>query len=294
MEKSRHPLSGHVLTLSQQGVYATLDETIAIIRSHNIMPKDLRDDFDTKNKIPSWNNTRLKNVTNAQTVLSLLGADSVSVADCSTYENPNYVIDLNETVGKEFHDKFNVILDVGTLEHVFDLPTALINVTRMLKSGGNIILILPAAGLIDHGFYGISPTLLFDFFGNNGFDNISCYLLEASQFNTAKKAKVYKYDHVGDQQVLISKKGVEVAFFATKKSTSTSNDPIIKPMQSLFLNMWQNQSNGNTPAQEVKQSIRKRISSTFHYYVNDKYRPEFIRIYNHNRKRRNLRYIGKI
>lgn len=290
MELSHHPLKGKVLTLGQQAVYGTLEEVKKIIKSHNVLPRDLPHNFDIKNKIPSWNETYMSRFTNAQTVLTLLGAEKVQVADCSSYENPDYLIDLNTVVQNGLNEKFDVILDVGTLEHIFDIPTALSNLIKMLKKGGQIILILPASGAIDHGFYSFSPTLLFDFFQNNGFHNFSCYLLEGSQFSVMKKARVYKYDHVGDQHVLVSKKGVEVAFFATKMDAPSQPVQIVKPMQSLFVNnIWKNQ---NGLSKKRRRDIFKKIGSVITFFAK-KYRPEFINIYKHNKKRKNLIHIGK-
>ena len=58
---------------------------------------------------------------NAQAVLTLLGADVVQVSDISPNETPDFIIDLNNPVGPEFNQKFDVIFDIGTLEHIFDV-----------------------------------------------------------------------------------------------------------------------------------------------------------------------------
>jgi hypothetical protein len=292
MEHADHPIKGNVLTLGQQAVYTTFDGARDLIKSLNIAPTVLPKAFDTKNKIPSWNETYMKRFTNAQTVLTLLGAEKVSVADCSGYENPDYLIDLNNDIGKELEEQFDVIVDVGTLEHVFDISTALFNLAKMLKIGGQIILILPASGCIDHGFYSFSPTLLFDFFSNNGFHNFSCYLLEGSQFSVMKKARVYKYDHVGDQHVLVSSKGVEVAFFATKTSAVSNSAKLVKPMQSLFLNNIWKKSDVNNVSKKHKKNFFKKIGAAVTFFTK-RYRPEFINIHRHNKNRKNLTFIGK-
>jgi hypothetical protein len=291
LERSNHPIKGNVLTLGQQAVYATLDGVRSLMKSHNISPRELPDSFDTKNKIPSWNETYMRRFTNAQTVLTLLGADKISVADCSSYENPDYLVDLNNPIDSGLSDKFDVILDVGTLEHIFDIPTALSNLIKMIKNGGQIILILPASGCIDHGFYSFSPSLLFDFFEKNGFYNFSCYLLEGSQFSVMKKTRVYKYSHVGDQHVLISKKGVEVAFFATKMAAFPKAAQIVKPMQSLFVNnVWKKQNINDFS--KKKKNMFKKIGAMVTFFMK-RYRPEFINIYRHNKKRKNITFIGK-
>lgn len=145
--------------------------------------------FDIKNKIPAWQRTRYENYINCQTVLTLLGAKRVYAADVSNYEKPDIIMDLNIPVDNKYHNKFDVILDIGTLEHIFNIPQALENITLMCKSGGTIILGAPASNAINHGFYQICPTLYYDYFKINGFENFSCFILEGSNLNYEKKGK---------------------------------------------------------------------------------------------------------
>ena len=133
MERAKHPIRGDVLTLGQQAVYGTLGAVKNIFISHGIMPRPLKENFDTKNKIPSWFGTPADKFTNVQSALALLGAEKVSVADISRYENPDYIIDLNYDVAEEYHNRFDVILDIGTFEHIFDVPIALSNFIKMLE-----------------------------------------------------------------------------------------------------------------------------------------------------------------
>ena len=291
MEKTKHPINGDVLTLGQQAVYATLEDVRNIIKSHKIVPKEPKQNFDTRNKIPGWIGTHCENYTNAQTVFTLLGARNVFVADYSPYENPDILIDLNNCVSDEYSEKFDVLLDGGTLEHIFDIPTALFNIVKMLKKDGEIILILPASNAIDHGFYSFSPTLLYDFFSNNGFNNFSCYLREVSSFNLNKKGKIYKYNHVGNQYVLTSKKSIEIIFFAKKYEDVKQ---MIKPMQSLYTNaLWSNKQEVNRSQKKEKRKVFKRLRAVLTPFLKE-HRPELYDVIRLTKKRRqNLTFIGK-
>ncbi len=53
------------------------------------------------------------------------------------------------------------MLDVGSLEHVFDFPCAIRNLMRMVEIGGHLILVTPTNNEAGHGFYQFSPELLF-------------------------------------------------------------------------------------------------------------------------------------
>lgn len=257
-EQKKHPLRGKVLTLGQQAVYSTLAEVEEILESQNIALSTLKDGFDVTSKINKGSKLWDKR-TNAQTVLSLMGANEVLVGDCSQYENPDFLMDLNFPVGEEYFEKFDVILDIGTSEHVFNIPMLLRNLNFMLKKGGEIILMNPTSNTIDHGFYSISPTLFFDYFAANNYENFNCYLCEEDpemlflEF-PPPKVNVYRYDYVGNQFCFLSNKAVETIFFATKNINCSSGE-FKTPSQSLYTRQpnWK----GDSIEKDVKKQGKK-------------------------------------
>jgi SAM-dependent methyltransferase len=259
MENTKHPISGDVLTLGQQDVYTTIENAIRIISSYGIS-NTLGSDFDTKPKIDSWIGTSLENNTNAQAVFTLLGADKVYACDYSDYENPDFTFDLNYPVGEEYKEKFDVIFDSGTLEHVFDVPAALKNINYMLKKGGRMIIFSPSSNSIDHGFYSFSPTLFFDYFESLAYKNMKAYLRETNPYNTNFKGKSYEYTEVGDQLILFSILSVELYFFATKGSSEVDLNNTKKPIQSLYTATY-NESNISPVMENSKtKKILKKVS----------------------------------
>ncbi|MCA1709071.1 MAG: hypothetical protein LC808_39655 [Actinobacteria bacterium] len=54
-----------------------------------------------------------------------------------------------------------MVFDAGSLEHVFDFPTAIRNYMRMVQPGGHLLLITPSNNEAGHGFYQFSPELLY-------------------------------------------------------------------------------------------------------------------------------------
>jgi SAM-dependent methyltransferase len=97
----------------------------------------------------------------ADAYLRLLGAREVSALDVSGYEGADIVHDLNEPVPAELERRFDVVLDGGSLEHVFDVPTALRSYMRMVRPGGRLIVATMANNHCGHGFYQLSPELFF-------------------------------------------------------------------------------------------------------------------------------------
>jgi SAM-dependent methyltransferase len=96
----------------------------------------------------------------------MLGANKVDSIDYSPYENATIIHDLNEPVSENLHNKFDYILDCGTIEHIFDVKTVINNIKNMLKVGGVFLIITPCNNFPGHGFYQFSPELFRTLFSN--------------------------------------------------------------------------------------------------------------------------------
>ena len=64
--------------------------------------------------------------------------------DASDYESATYIQDLNLPVKSELHLKFSTLIDLGTLEHVFNFPQAIKNCMELVEVGGDFISVTPA------------------------------------------------------------------------------------------------------------------------------------------------------
>lgn len=97
-------------------------------------------------------------------ILSALGANSVSALDFSDYEGANVIHDLNQPIPEELHEKYDLLFDSGSLEHVFNVPAALRNYVHLVREGGLLVLDLPVDGCSGHGFFQFSPELFYRYF----------------------------------------------------------------------------------------------------------------------------------
>jgi hypothetical protein len=112
-----------------------------------------------------------------QSFFARLGFSNVEALDVSAHEGAHHIFDLNEEqVPSHLVGRFAAVLNGGTLEHVFHIPNALASVTRMLRPGGYVIHFLPCNGYVDHGFYQISPTLMFDYYRAAGYNALESAL----------------------------------------------------------------------------------------------------------------------
>lgn len=113
----------------------------------------------------------------ASTFLRALGMASTVSMDLPGGEHkPDLIHDLNEALPDGAVNQFDMVIDPGTTEHVFDIKTALTNVVQALKIGGVVIHQVPVYSY-NGGYYSINPNVLNDFYALNGFGNLRTYIV---------------------------------------------------------------------------------------------------------------------
>ena len=167
-----------VVTIGRQAYCLTQDQLSEELSQFNIKcPVDLR----------------LKGKVYSELFFTLLGCRNTQSIDYSDYENATIIHDMNNPLPEKLKGKFSVVVDAGTLEHVFNYPVALKNSMELLDTGGYFISITPANNFMGHGFYQFSPELFFSVFTReNGFDLVKlmvCEHFEDSQWYEVSKPK---------------------------------------------------------------------------------------------------------
>src|SRR5438876_6711080 len=100
----------------------------------------------------------------AEPLFQSLGAKQVDALDASDFEGATFVHDLNLPIREELKQRFDVVYDGGTLEHVFNLPVALKNSMEMVRPGGRLFIHTGINNVCGHGFYQFSPDLFYGAF----------------------------------------------------------------------------------------------------------------------------------
>jgi SAM-dependent methyltransferase len=104
-----------------------------------------------------------------------LAATLVDSYDYSDYEGATHIVDMNKPIIQEGH--YDTVIDCGCLEHVYNAPQALKNVSQLCKIGGQIIHVLPANNFCGHGFWQFSPELFFSLYANaNGYNETQVFM----------------------------------------------------------------------------------------------------------------------
>lgn len=109
--------------------------------------------------------------------------------DIDDYEKPNFVADICSdnfvsTVGKDY----DIVFDGGTLEHCYDVPKAMANITRVIKKAG-FFLSAQEVNFSGHGFWNISPEFFFKWCGINGYTNAKCFIKRLGPFARWRELK---------------------------------------------------------------------------------------------------------
>jgi len=77
--------------------------------------------------------------------------------------------DMNYAVPEREYEKYGTLIDIGSLEHVFDTRQCFENCLRMVAVGGHYLLHTPVNGYFAHGFHVFNPECLRGGFELNGF-----------------------------------------------------------------------------------------------------------------------------
>jgi hypothetical protein len=115
----------------------------------------------------------------ADGLLRVLGAETLETMDASSYEGASIVHDMNNPIPASLTSAFTLVVDFGTLEHIFNFPVAAKNIINALRTGGSFLTATTANNFMGHGFYQFSPELFFRVFSiENGFEVQQMYLCE--------------------------------------------------------------------------------------------------------------------
>lgn len=153
--------------------------------------------------------------------------------DMDKFDIPYYTHDLNLPVPINLHNTFSLIVDGGTIEHIFDIRQIMRNIINMLKLNGCIVHI--GSFNMDHGFYAISPCFFFEFYTLNGFSDLLCYIIQIDGTNIINNYPnqniCFKYTYGMDLKKLIDPEKMVLIFFSARRDKIV---PFKIPTQGIF------------------------------------------------------------
>lgn len=159
-------------------------------------------------------------------LFELLGSELTCI-DVVAHRGCEKVIDLNEP---QALGKYDLVIDPGTIEHCFNIGMAVMNAASAVKPGGRIYH-SPPMFMMNHGFYNVCPTMLWDFYTQNGW-NIE--LLEARHHFVDQAVDINAAKLATNRR---AKAGPETSVIClAERKTSV---PLRWPVQSKYLAMYE-------------------------------------------------------
>jgi hypothetical protein len=158
---------GRMLMLGRQNILLRPSETQALFRQYGLKPDERLLTPETYVTPPF-----------AEPFFESLGATSCEAMDFSPYEGAALVHDLNEPLPVEHIEKYDLVFDGGTLEHVFNFPQALHNAMQLVKPSGWYAGFTGGNNWFGHGFYQFSPEVYYRALSRaNGFSKCAVFVV---------------------------------------------------------------------------------------------------------------------
>jgi hypothetical protein len=174
----------------------------------------------------------------ANELFRFLGAREIVSVDRSDFEGASFLHDLNEPFPESHRERYSLVFDGGTLEHIFDYPAALRHCLELVRLGGHFLTTdSPANNLMGHGFYQISPEFFFRVFSaDNGFALRKIIIYDTSKID-APFFQVIDAAVTGSRTNLISSHSLNLAVLAQRVALT----PILArpPQQSDYVAVWE-------------------------------------------------------
>ena len=222
-QAAKSQFSGSVLQLGRQTMYLTRQDFLDCARRQGV-DVTVSQESDVKFDDSEF--------------FGALGFSSVESCDVSAYQGSGIVVDLNKPVPPEMHEKYDVIFDGGTSEHIFDQVTLFTNLHKMLKVGGKIIHLSPSSGHVDHGFYMYSPTMFWEYYHSNQYELDTTYVFRYEPRAPRKKNSWEVYDYTpGSLYWMSNRSSKPLGVFVVARKTEDSISGAL-PQQGKFAKSW--------------------------------------------------------
>ena len=253
----KYNIKGTVLSLSSQDVYINEKQLKKLLDKNKIEYKNLI--IQKTNSLELKKFKESKDYISPLTLFNSLGIYEKDYFDIDKFDfdKAKIIYDLQKPIKKKFYNKYNFILDSGTLEHIFDTTSVLKNLVKITKTGGRICHIIPVHNYVNHGFYSFSPTFIYDFYTQNKFKIEEMYITELGSLNY----RFYKYNHVQSLDGYYLNRSKRYLMFALLKKTKVLKEIII-PDQSFYVKRAKIESK-NKLIETLKNNIPFKFHSLF-------------------------------
>ena len=131
--------------------------------------------IDKKSKLKDLQKENLENLKNKNDFVTKDYFQSIGFRDYKSIDingaYESYQFDLNKNISKtyNFNQKYDLVINNGTGEHVFNQYALFLNSHNLTKINGIMLNILPFIDWINHGFYNFNPIFFADLAASNNY-----------------------------------------------------------------------------------------------------------------------------
>ena len=173
-------------------------------------------------------------------MLHFLGAKEIRSFDASDYEQATDIHDFNLALEGKYRDYFDIVIDGGTLEHIFNIQIAFANAMQMIRPGGLYLGLTPTNNFCGHGFYQFSPEFYFRVFtSDNGFQIE--HVIAFEDIPEAPWFRVTDPDTINERVILCNSMPTYLIVVARKLESKDRYFAIV-PQQSDYVATWSRKS----------------------------------------------------
>ncbi len=162
-----------ILSLGYPDLLITKEQTEQYF---GINPSALKVRADSTNVAKTHGTPILENwCVDSYSFFKMLGGE-LTVFDYNEWTGDEIIVDMNHPIDMKYKNKFDLVIDPGTTEHIFNIAEAMKNILFVAKEDGYVYHQTPLCH-INHGFYNFSPTFYADFYEQNG-----CFIVDMFRF----------------------------------------------------------------------------------------------------------------
>lgn len=192
-----------------------------VVQCKSFIQNKLPNAMDLGSQTPSINKIFINNIINQNTLLknsqknrlkNLLGKKDFSTKDFfinigfndyksidlnGAYESLQFDLNKNIYETYNFNKKYDLVINNGTGEHVFNQYSLFLNFHNLTKINGIMLNVLPFIDWINHGFYNFNPIFFADLAASNNYEIIKISL--ANRFGAELKLNRDNYPVLFEQ-----------------------------------------------------------------------------------------------
>lgn len=187
----KYGFKGPLITYGNQDIYASAETVKQWAKKYKLTKNTPKIFYPTTSLGLSEINIESKNYIHAKSFFAQIGIKEKDYFDVDKFDfdKPKILHDLQKPFPKKYENFFNLTVDSGTIEHIFDIKSVMVNIVKTTRIGGYVLQGVPTNNFLDHGFYQIQPTFFYDFYKANGFKIIEAYRVE----QCSSAYRFYKY-----------------------------------------------------------------------------------------------------